>query len=392
MPFFVRHSDGTDVMRDKAPSLSADQTRYLRLRAQRLVSTAEHQCYSVNETTHVLCGIQAQYHESAKQSIWVRGQDLLAEQISHARVEERSLVRTWCMRGTLHIVTTEDLGWLLALLGPIFVRKSSHRYRALGLAEQTFARAAQAMQRLLGDIGPMTRTALASHLAKQGIPTEGQAIYHLLRRAALEGVVCFGPDQADEPTYVVLENWVSMGDVLNEQEALAQLARRYLTGYGPARAEDLAAWSGLSLRQARRGLQSIESELLRIDLNGSQAWMSKSQEILIDKCLAASRIVRLLPAYDPYLVGYRSRDLIVDPRYAKRVHPGGGVIRPTIIVEGRIVGTWRAVCSRTKMAITVESFKELDDEIWKAIQDEARDLGRFYQKAVTLEHDRVLAP
>jgi hypothetical protein len=366
-------------------SLSAEQIRYLRLRAQRLLQTARHPPDGVAEVASALCGIQAQYQDSAMQAIRVRSQGLLAAQVSDARVKARSVVRTWCMRGTLHLLATADTGWLLSLLGPISIRKSRHRYAALGLSEEICARAVRAMRQLLGDTGPMTRAELACQLSKRGIPTEGQAIYHLLRRAGLEGVICFGPDSAGEPTYVALDDWAPTGRALDEQQALGELARRYLAGHGPALAADLAAWSGLPLRSARTGLEHIARDLLRVELDGGQAWILKTQERVPHEPFAQSPAVRMLPGYDPYLVGYRSRDMIAGPQHAKQIHPGGGVIRPTVVVNGRAAGTWKSLRRASGLSITVEPFERLDDRTWQAIQEEVDDLGRFYQEASALE-------
>jgi hypothetical protein len=326
-----------------------------------------------------LCGVQAQEPFAALLAVWVRSNSLVAADVEHARVDARSIVRTWCMRGTLHLLAAEDLGWLLPLLGPLFVRKSQRRYAQLGLSEETCARAIPAMRTVLGSQGPMTRAELAESLATQGIPTAGQAAYHLLRRAGLEGVVCFGPDREGEPTYVLLEDWVRTGDALAGSEARAELARRYLAAYGPAGPVDLATWSGLSIKAARVGFEIVADELLEVELEGSPAWMLKSRAAWLDESIEDGVVVRLLPSFDPYLLGYRSRELTVPPGYARRVHPGGGVLRPTLLVDGRAAGTWRRKRRRGGFDIVVEPFETLDATVTRAIEDSVADLGRFLE-------------
>jgi hypothetical protein len=365
-------------------ALSPAETRQLRLRAQRLLLMRDGAPSDAAELLRDLCGVQAQEPLAALLAVQVRSRSLLASQVGRLRVQERAIVRTWCMRGTLHLLAIEDLGWLLPLLGPEFVRKSRRRYAQLGLDEATCATAVRAIRIVLGDRGPMTRAELAGHLAELGIPAEGQAPYHLLRRAGLEGVICFGPDREGEPTYVALADWAPSDGSLAKEAALAELARRYLAAYGPARPEDLATWSGLSLRTARAGFESIQAELLELDLSGTPAWLPRTHKPWLDEPPPDGIVVRLLPGYDPYLLGYRGRDLTVPQQFAKRVHPGGGLLRPTLLVNGRAAGIWRLVKSRGDQVVEVEPFEGLGDEVMHPLENQVRKLGRFLEANTTL--------
>jgi hypothetical protein len=336
-----------------------------------------------------VCGLQAQELPAAVLGVWVRVEELAAPEVEEARLRERSIVRTWCMRGTLHLLATEDFGWLVHLLGPVFVRKSRRRYDQLGLTEEICTEATHAIREVLGDQGPLTRAELAGHLAEQGLPTEGQAAYHLVRRAGLEGAICFGPEPSGEPTYVLVESWLHTEGEIVGTDAGTQLARRYLAAYGPAGPKDLAAWSGLSVSEARACFESVSDELLEVEIDGYLMWILKSRAAWLDEPLGSEVVVRLLPGYDTYLLGYRSRDLAVPGRYAKRVHPGGGVLRPTLIVDGCAAGTWNAKRGKAGLAVTVEPFESLSDQIAAALKDEVQDLGRFHGLGATLS---VTAP
>jgi hypothetical protein len=331
-----------------------------------------------------LCGVQAQEPLAALLAVQVRSQGMVASQVERVRVRERAIVRTWCMRGTLHLLATEDLGWLLPLLGPEFVRKSRRRYAQLGLDEEICIMAVQAIRAILGDQGPMTRAELAAHLAERGIPTEGQAAYHLLRRAGLEGIICFGPDHDGEPTYVALADWAPIGGALGGDAARAELVRRYLAAFGPARPEDLATWSGLSLREARAGFETIAAELLEVDVGDTSAWLPSIRASWLDEPLEDGVVVRLLPGYDPYLLGYRGRDLTVPKQFAKRVHPGGGLLRPTLLVNGQAAGIWKLVKSRGDQMVEVEPFIGLGDEVLGPLEEQVRKLGRFLERFLVL--------
>jgi hypothetical protein len=235
----------------------------------------------------------------------------------------------------------------------------------------------------------MVRAELAEQLAERGIPTAGQAAYHLVRRAGLAGVICFGPDRDGEPTYVLLADWTPAGDAMEEDAARAELTRRYLGAYGPAGPQDLAAWSGLSLSEARAGFEMVSAELLEVEVDGSSTWMLKTCAAWLDEPQAGTLTVRLLPSYDPYLLGYRNRDLCVPQRYAKRIHPGGGVIRPILLVDGCAAGTWRLKRRSSGFVVVVEPFESLGVEVMRALEDEVRELGRFLEGSASL---RVVTP
>ncbi len=146
---------------------------------------------------------------------------------------KRTLARTWLFRGTLHLAAAEDLGWLLPLLGPRFIRKTRRRYAELGLDETVRRKSLEAIREILIGGAPVTRSELTRRLAARGFPTEGQAAYHLMHHAGLSGVLCFGPDQEGEETFVLLEEWFEIGEALPDEEALLALARRYLRATRP---------------------------------------------------------------------------------------------------------------------------------------------------------------
>lgn len=327
-----------------------------------------------------LGGVQAQDLGAATLAIRARSRGLVADDVRRAREEDRSIVLTWCMRGTLHLVAAEDVGWLLGLLGGLFIAKGRRRYAELGLTSEIRAAATDTIHQVLATRGPQTRGELAAALAAKGIPVAGQAIAHLVGHAALQGVICHGPRRGAAPTYVLLEEWLGPPAPYDPEWALSELARRYFGAYGPATAEDMARWSGLPVDQARAGLRAVSSELVEVELDGAPAWMPPHRE-----SPPPDPTVRLLPSYDTYLLGYRSRDLIVAPAYASRIHPGGGQIKPAVVVDGRACGVWHSARRRGGLTITVEPFEPLEADILPALEDEARDVGRFLGVGVELD-------
>ena len=279
------------------------------------------------------------------------------------------------MRGTMHLIASEDAGWLLTLLGPVIIRKSRGRLGELGLTEEVGAKAVAALREVLESHGPMSRAEIASRLAGKGLPVEGQGAYHLIRLAALEGVVCLGADSGGASTYDLLDRWLP--HTRSVDDPLAELARRYIQAYGPAGPEDLAAWLGLSLKDARAAFQRAAGELIAISVEGSPAYMHASREGWLDAPGQNAPAVRLLPAFDTYLLGYKERDLGVSAEFARRVHPGGGIIRPALMIDGRAAGVWARKRTRRGIAITVSPFEDLPPEIHPALEEEADDVGRF---------------
>jgi hypothetical protein len=368
-------------------SLTNDQVRFLRLRAQRLTPQPPGEATSVVQVVKEMCGIQAQDAPAATLTVRARSAGLAAADVEQARVQERSVVRTWGLRGTLHLLASDDIGWLLPLIGPVFVAADRRRREELGLDEDVCARAIRLIRDVLADQCAMTRAELFERLATHGIHLEGQARPHLLFRTALEGMICLGPDRGADPTYVLLDDWVGQerrGQPLSEDEAFAELTRRYLSAYGPATPEDQAAWSGLPMSKTRAAWQPIADQLMEVEVADSPAWMLKTRTAWLDELSTNSPIVRLLPRFDIYLLGYRNRDLAVPPRYAKRINAGGGIVHPTLLADGRVLGTWKSKRMKNHLDVLVEPFDQLAPAVYAGLEVEVADLARFLGVKATL--------
>jgi DNA glycosylase AlkZ-like len=364
--------------------LSDDQVRWLRLRGQLLVPTTE-AARNATQLLHAIGGVQAQEQPAAALAVRARTTGLLAEAVEQARLVERSIIRTWAMRGTLHLLASEDVGWLLALLGPTFMAASSRRRAELGLDADTTDRGVRALRKLLAANGPQTRAQIAERLDAQGIPVAGQALIHLIGYAALAGVVCQGPDHEGKPAYVLLADWADMGKALAPEAAAAELARRYLAAYGPATPEDLATWSGLARGVVRDAWQRISDEVIEVKVAGRATWLLAAHTARLDERPDERPSVRLLPGYDTYLLGYRTRELAVTATHARLVHPGGGVLRPVLLVDGRAAGVWRSTPRKRQLVIVVKPFAELTEAVLTTLTTEAEDVGRFLGRAATLQ-------
>jgi hypothetical protein len=326
-----------------------------------------------------LAGVQAQDLPSAGLALRARGAGLTAAAVWTARIEDRAVVWTWAMRGTLHLVAAEDVGWLLALVAPARIRGARRRLEQLGHTGDAPARAVAAIEGLLADEGPLTRAELAERLARRGFRTEGQATVHLVWLAAMRGVICHGPERDRAPAFVLLRDWAPQpppGPLADRGAAVVELARRYLAAHAPAEPRDLAAWSGVTVTEARAAWRTLGGELMEFAGPEGPLWALRSAP----PAAAPEGTVRLLGSFDPYLLGWRTRDLALAPAHAHRVFPGGGWLHPAVVADGRAVATWRRARSRGG-GLVVEPFAPLPAPVATALDAEAADVARFEGRA-----------
>ncbi len=229
--------------------LSLEQLRTFRWRSQGLPGRER---ATPAEIVKAVCGVQAQDPAAGMLSIWARGAGFDSADVERARLEERSLVRTWAMRGTLHFVATEDAGWLLGLLGPAFIPANQARRVELGLDEATCARGLDLIREILSGQGPLSRAELGQRLAGRGLALEGQALPHLIGLAALKGLVCLGPDRGNHASVVLLEDWVRIGPALARDEAHGAAGPALPGGLWPGRPGRPGALVGAAAKRAAR--------------------------------------------------------------------------------------------------------------------------------------------
>ncbi|MFF0478890.1 winged helix DNA-binding domain-containing protein [Streptomyces sp. NPDC004284] len=357
-----------------SPLPGHESVRRLRACAQALAGGA---CEaSAEAVVRRVFAIQAQDATAADLGIWVRGRDITAQAIRTAYEKERSIVRNWYVRGTLHTIPSDDARWVLQLLAPRILAATSRRYQQLGLDDELRRRADHLIRRVLAAHGPLTRAELTERLTTLGIPPDGQAPFHLIRHAALTGILCHGPQRAGEATYVLLDDWLpTTGGAQREGDpALAELARRYLAAHAPAALEDFASWSGLPVTWARRAWKMLAESGVITEYGALTMLAGRLEE---PASTSRTADVRMLPAFDNYLVGYRTREVSVPTLHQARVWPGGGLIRPTVIADGLAIATWtRGSGARS---IQVDAFEPVPPRIEPGIAMEKEAVARFLQ-------------
>jgi hypothetical protein len=342
------------------------------LAARRGASQLFHRPASVSHPVDVvrLAGrVQAQEPRAARLAFRARSTKLTAADVDHARTGDRSLLRAWVMRKTVHLIASEDAAWLVPLFSEATVRWSRGRLAHFGLDRRAQDRAMKFVHDAVDSEGPLTRSEIGVRLKEAGYELESEHKVHLWLLATLDGELCLGPDRGAYACLVRTSDWLGKLERRSREDSLAELARRYLRGYAPATERDFARWAGLPLRDTRAGIERIadelitDGELLRLKKGGRRP--------------ATPPVVRLLGAFDNYNMGYVDRGFAVGEENVKQIAPGGGIIRPAIAVDGRLVGTWGSKRSGERLAVTIEPFEALSSEVAEAVEAEVADLGRF---------------
>src|SRR3954470_23294146 len=329
-------------------TLPPDLARGLLARGQRLVTPARS---TVSETVAAVAALQAQDAGAAALGVRARRPGSTLAEVEAARFEERSVARTWVMRGTLHLIPAEDARWMVGLLGPIGLRKSARRIAELGVEDlRAEIRAA------LND-GPLTRRDLTDAVRRSvKLPDHPQVPAWLTGVAALQGEIIEGP--ADR--FVLFDDW--LGPAPEPSDPVVELARRHAHAYTPAAPEDFAVWSGLPVREARRAYGELELE--EVEVLGRTPFVPPGLE-------PAPPHVRLLPRFDGWLLGHRDRSLIMREEHDKAVRPGGGILAATLVVNGRIEGTWKL--ERGRPEVTAFGSSDYASEVEDVVRFRARE-------------------
>ncbi|MGH8962094.1 MAG: winged helix DNA-binding domain-containing protein [Jatrophihabitantaceae bacterium] len=325
------------------------------------------------------CGIQAQDGPASRLGVRARAAGVTDADVLRA-IEDRGVVRTWLMRNTIHLVPADDARWMTALLGPMIRRRfETVRWPQLGLTPDVLDAAAAVTADVLRGRA-LTRHEFTAALAEHGvrISPDGQAPTHVLVYLSAIGLTCRAADRERSggapaskgvarggATFTLLDEWSpdAAGGPRGD-DALAELARRYFGAFSPATPADFTTWSGLP---SSRAITLIRDELAPVDIDGRAGYRLGEVE--------PARGLRLLPAFDNYLVGYRERGFLDESRRAEVY--AGGMIRPTVLLDGRIVGRWQLRRNAGLATIEVVPFLEFTRRVKLGLEAEAADLARF---------------
>ena len=297
-----------------------------------------------------------------------------------AAFDDGAFIRTHVLRPTWHFVAPEDLRWLLALTGQRLIRGAAHRHRALGIDSALIARAARVFERAIAEEGPQTRPELGAALGRVGIEADAGRLMHLIMWAEYSALLCSGPRKGKLQSYALLEQRIAPARPRERDEALAELAGRYVAGHGPVQDIDLAWWSGLSLGDARRGLSGAGDRVERTVLDDGRTFWSAdggSSSGSGGGNAAGDRTIHLLPNYDEMLVALRDRADGLDPELPAWARTAEEIFSYVILRRGRVIGQWTRSTGSGPLRLTMEPRVPLDAGDRDGIVAEAERFAAF---------------
>lgn len=328
-----------------------------------------------------LGAVQAQDYYGAKWALGLRMRDATDHQIEEA-FNAGTILRTHVLRPTWHFVLPADIRWMLALTAPRVHAASAYMHRQQKLDESVFRHSDEVLAKALSGGRYMTRDELKEILEGSAIPTNnGVRMSYLMMHAELEGIICSGPRRGKQFTYALLEERAPQAKSKEREEALAELSRRFFQSRGPATDQDYAKWSGLTLADARDGLEAVKEGLEHETMDGQTYWFLRPRTPL----LAETHTAHLLSIYDEYISGYKDRSAIDGQDLGALLNSMGNALQFIVIVNGQFVGTWKRAIRKDAVTIKLNLLSELSEAEYQAVSQAAQDYGKFLGLPVVLE-------
>lgn len=322
-----------------------------------------------------LGAVQAQDYAGAK---WSLGRRMRAatDEIVEQAFTAGAILRTHVLRPTWHFVTPADIHWLLALTAPRVHALNAPLYRKLEIDHELVQRSTTALTHALQGGNQLTRDEVRGVLAQAGIATAGEfRMSYILMRAELDGVVCSGARRGKQFTYALLSERAPQARHLEHDQAVAELAGRFFLSRGPATVQDFAKWSGLTVTDARAGVEAVKSQLQHEQVDGQAYWRSPSTPAGHERAPAAV----LLSIYDEYISGYKDRSAMVEPSYGAKLQALGNALTAIVVVDGQVVGTWKRTLKKDALVIETDIFASLTAAESRAVATAIDQYAAFLQ-------------
>ncbi|MBV8274006.1 MAG: AlkZ family DNA glycosylase [Verrucomicrobia bacterium] len=347
--------------------MNRHQIAKLRVASQQIAGTAFR---TPGELVSWLGAVQAQDFLGSLWSIGLRLPGTTQAAVEQA-IANRSIIRTWPLRGTLHFVVPSDARWMLKWLTAPAMAAAKKRHGRLNLDEKILILSEKLVARSLSGGNQLSRDSLYRVLESAGISTKAQRGYHILWWLAQKALICCAARNGKQPQFALLDEWIPAGRIIDYDAAIAELALRYFTGHGPATLRDFAWWSGLSMTDAKQGLDGVSAGLVATECGKDIYWMSpKTAEVV-----PASPQCSLLPAFDEFLLGYADRSASLGAKHVPLTrHPGGGMFKATIAMDGRIIGTWNRTVRKTSAMVALDLFAAPKGAIQRTLKS---TVGRY---------------
>ncbi len=374
------------------PTLQVAEEAVRAFRAQRTHLVDRGSGYEIEDVARALGGVQAQVHSAAQLALCTRTDDVCPTDIEKALWQRGTLLRTWTLRGTLHLISARDVAVMLRARSGQALAREKRWLSEQGIPDKDIDRVLQEVGEVLAD-EPLTRAELTEALARrcgeQLRPLVDHSWGGIVKTACMSGIAHCGPPRGREVTFARLDIPIPSRDELPPEEALACLLRRHLRAYGPARVRDFAHWSGVGVREARAALDRLDTEVAEVRVGDRPHLLLTEDVPKIEEMEPLAGVVRLLPAFDVTNLAHRDKDLLIDEKHYRRVFGAGGWIRPSLFVDGRILGTWSHSVRVRVVDIEVQPFAPLSEWLRELIVAEAGRLESFFNREVSLS---VTAP
>ncbi len=336
--------------------------------------------------------MQAQVMSAAQLALRTRTAAVSVRDIERALWQDHTLVKVWSMRGTLHLLPARELSLYVAALKPYRLKQERRWLARYGVDDRAIEAMAVAILAALRD-GPLTRRQLTQALQprlKHSAPQIQDLVQHgwggLGKYVCLQGELCVGPNQGQETTFVRRDHWLADWQDTPGKQAEDWLLRRYLAAYGPAIVQDFAAWAGLSVRDARHIWQRLQPEMETISVEGIDAAVLQSDLPTLQAASLGRQVVHLLPSFDVYLLGHRSKlHLVTDDRY-KRVYRAAGWLSPVLLIDGRIAGVWSYTRRGESLQVSIEPFEAIAKRQRTQIERRAQEVAGFFDSSCELAY------
>jgi hypothetical protein len=333
---------------------------HLRLFNQQVVAS---ECKSAKEVVACLGAMQSQDFPMAKWAVGVRlpGSNL---KLIDSALDSGEILRTHAMRPTWHLVSSDDIYWLLELTAPQIKTSMRSRDKVLGLTEDIYSKSNALLEKALRDGKHLPREALTALFEQSGIVITENRASHLLLRAEIEGIICSGKTISKKLTYTLLPDRVPKTKLLKRDEAIVALALRYFASHGPATLQDFVWWSGLSVADSRKALDAIKANFVSETIGEVTYWCKPS----ISPPPFAKDGIHLLPAFDEFIISYKDRSASLPYTDHHKAVSNNGIFRPVIVQNGQVIGIWKRNLKKDKVFLETEFFtsvgKSVESQVW----------------------------
>ncbi len=336
---------------------------------------------SANDIVKKLCALQAQDYNMVKWALGVRAPGSTNE-IIETSIDRGEIIRTHLLRPTWHIVSSEDIYWLLELTAPQIKTTLKSRQKELEITEYVVKKSKKIIEKELIDGHHLTRHELAGKLEESKIRTDNNRASHIFLMAELDGLICSGRIKGKKQTYALLEERVSSKKLFSREEALTELAGRYFITRGPATLQDFAWWSGLSISDSRNAIEMIKTDFISEKFNSSLFWFK--DPLIFPK--HKNDEIFLLPAFDEFIISYKDRSAALPKENNSKAVSNNGIFRPIIIYEGRVIGIWKLSRKNDKIIVEVQLFKLINNTIKKMIEKSSKKIGNFLGQNIVITY------